>query len=115
MVENRIKPPGRRGPAPSPEETWIKTFLEFSGTDNVTRVYRADLRGVSLTRAVEAICRGEMVRSEKCEGSGALCTFRHESDDATVEAEVFFSAGEMVLEIRGAEVVTEDDSEPDAA
>jgi len=107
-------PSPRRRP-PMPEEAWIKAFLEYSGTDNVTRFYRFDLHGVSLTRAIEAVCNGELVACEKCDGPGAICRFRHESDDETVEVEVFFIANEMILEIRGADVVMEEESEPDAA
>jgi hypothetical protein len=117
MVKNREEPPQRSNVKrlPTPEETWIKGFLEFSGTDNVTRFYRADLRGVSLTKAVEAICQGDLIRSEKCDGPGSVCTFRHESEDGAVEVKVFFVASEMVLEIRGANAVKEVNGEPDAA
>jgi hypothetical protein len=115
MVENRDeRPKGRGRRPPTPEELWIKGFLEYSGTDNITRIYRFDLHGVSLTRAIEAICCGELIWSDKCDGPGAICTFRHESDDI-VEVVVFFAAGEMVLEIRGAKVVTEEPGEPNAA
>ena len=86
----------------------------FSGTDNVTRVCRADLHGVSLTRALEAIFLGEMVYANKCDGPGTVCVFRHEGDDGLVEAKVFFVAGETQLEIQGATIV-EVKSEPDDA
>ena len=118
MVENRDEPPPalktRRRRRPTPEELWIRAFLEFSGTDNITRFCRADLHGVSLTRAIEAIFLGEMVRSEKCEGPGAVCTFLHDDENGSVEVEVFFVAGEMRLEIRGA-LTVEAQSEPNDA
>lgn len=115
MVEDREEPPKptRRRP-PSPEEVWIRGFLEFSGTDNTTRFCRADLKGVSLTKALETIFLGEMTRSEKCEGPGALCRFEYECEEGLIVVDVFFVANEMKLEIRGA-VIVEVQSEPDAA
>ena len=41
--------------------------------------------------------------------------FSHESDDDEVEVTVWFGAGEMVLEFRGARKVKEIKSEPDDA
>ena len=118
MVENRDEPPPepekRRRRQPTPEEVWIRGFLEFSGTDNVTRYWRDDLRGVSLTRVIEAIFLGEMVRSKKCEGPGTVCTFLHDEEAGSVEVEVFFVAGEMRLEIREA-LTVEVQSEPNDA
>jgi hypothetical protein len=115
MVESRDVPPEpKRQHRPTPEEVWIRGFLEFSGTDNVTRYCRADLRGVSLTRVIEAIFLGEMIRSNKCDGAGAVCLFHHESDCDAVDVEVFFVAGEMKLEIRGA-LTVEVQGEPNAA
>jgi len=55
-----------------------------------------------------------MVRSEKCEGPGAVCTFLHDDENGSVEVEVFFVAGEMRLEIRGA-LTVEAQSEPNDA
>ena len=117
MVEYRNDPPElkKRHRRPTPEETWIRGFLEFSGTDNITRYCRADLRGVSLTRAIEAIFLGELISSEKWDGPGAVCVFEHESEDGlVVQVEVFFTAGDMVVELRGA-VTVEVQGEPDAA
>lgn len=106
--------PKKRRRRASPEAVWIRGFLEFSGTDSVTRYCCANLHGVSLTRALEAIFLGDMVRSEN-DGTGAVCLFRHEEDDEVgVEVEVFFVASEMKLEIRGAMIV-EVKREPDAA
>jgi hypothetical protein len=115
MVEDRDEKPHKRRRRVTPEETWIRGFLEFSGTDNITRVCRADLNGLSLTLAIEAIFLGEMTSSMKCDdGPGAICTFQYEADVGIVEVEVFFVAGEMTLEIRGAMTV-EVRSEPNDA
>lgn len=107
--------PRQRQRQKTPEEVWIRGFLEFYGTDNVTRFFRADLRGVSLTRAVEAVVLGEMVGTEKCEGAGAISTFEYEADDGeVVRVNVFFVADEMKLEFREAYIV-EVEGEPNAA
>lgn len=92
---------------PGPEEIWIKAFLEFSGTDRVTRFYRDGMQGVSLTRAVEALRLGDCLYTEKCDGPGAICRFEHQSDDDAVEVTVFFVAADEVLEIREARVLME--------
>jgi hypothetical protein len=91
--------------------------MELSGTENITRLYPEDMGGVSLTRAAEALLRGECIRAEKRDGPGTDCTFRHESDDDVVEVEVFFESSTQILEIRGARVVEvmEVDGEPNAA
>lgn len=96
------------------EETWVRGFLEHSGTENITRFCPQDMIGVSLTRACEALSLGTCVYSDKCEGSGAICTFEHESEDDIVEVTVVFVAAEETLEILKARV-KENDSEPNAA
>jgi hypothetical protein len=116
MVSKGDDPPKRkRRSRRAPEVIWIRAFLGISGTENITRFCRDDLNGVSLTRAIEAIQRGECVSTDKCDGPGAICTFVHESDDDEVEVQVFFEAGTVMLEIRGARRVKEVESEPDAA
>lgn len=105
----------RAPPALKPEEVWVLSFLEFTGTDNITRFCQEDLNGVSLTRAVEALQCGGLIWSEKCEGTGTICSFEHESDDDVVEVVVWFSSVESKLEIRRAMRVEENDREPDAA
>jgi hypothetical protein len=114
MVDKGDDPPKRKRRL-TPEQIWIRGFLEFYGTENVSRFCRDDLGGVSLIRIVDALLRGEHISSEKCEGPGAVCVFSHESDDDEVEVTVWFEAGEMVLEFRGARKVKEIKSEPDEA
>jgi hypothetical protein len=100
---------------PSAEEVWVKNFLRYHGTDNVTRFVKATLNGVSLTRAVQAVLMGDMISAEKCDGPGCICVFRHE-DDNVVDVEVFFEANVMNLEIRATSIVIkETGSEPNAA
>ena len=99
----------------TPEEIWVRGFLGTSGTQNVTRAYLDGLVDVSLTRAVEGLCCGTCVSVEKCDGPGCVCVFEHESDDDAVEVTVFFVAAEEVLEVRGARILMEAKSEPDAA
>jgi len=106
---------GRRRRRHSPEERWVRSFLEYAGTENVTRFCPENLQGVSLTRAVQALARGFCVSAEKCDGAGSVCVFEDADDDiGAVEVTVFFIASEEVLEIRGARV-KEKDSEPNAA
>lgn len=104
MVEGRNVPIELGGQAyePSEEAIWIRKFLEYSGTQNITRFRVADMIDVSLTRAREAILEGVEVHSEKCDGPGSICVFRHAAEDGVVEVEVYFVANEMMLEIRGA-------------
>ncbi|WP_108682243.1 hypothetical protein [Methyloceanibacter sp. wino2] len=103
-------------PSPRQEEIWIRAFVEYSGTGGVTCFCQADMGGVSLTRAIEALQLGECVLSSKCEGPGAICVFEHESEDDTVEVTVFFDSSIHALEIRAACVVKEEnEGEPDAA
>lgn len=111
----RPKPPKRhRKRIPSPEEVWVKAFVEFTGTTSVTAFCAADLGGVSLTRVVEALRMGSMTWANKCDGSGSICAFEHAADDQdTVEVVVWFEANEEKLEIREARrIIKEDDSEP---
>ena len=84
-------------------------------TENVTRFCRDDLGGVSLIRIAQALMCGEHVSSEKCEGPGTVCIFSHESDDDEVEVTVWFDAGGIVLELKGARKVKEMTSEPNNA
>lgn len=100
---------------PPPEEIWLREFVAFYGTENVTRVATSRLHGVSVTRAAEAIARGSVVSSEKSDGQGCVCRVQHLSDDDFVEVEVRFNAGTMMLEICGACVLEEQDGESDAA
>lgn len=119
MIQKLGDPPksrsSRRRKRKSPEAIWVRGFLEFSGTENLTAVCTADLNGVSLTRAVEALSRGDCISSEKCDGPGTLCTFRHEGEDDLVEVDIFFEAGSVVLKIERARTVLEVSREPDAA
>lgn len=115
MAKNGDDPPKpKKRRRLTPEQIWIRDFLEFYGTDNVTRFCRDDLGGVSLIRIVQALARGDHVSSEKCDGPGAVCVFLHESDDDEVEVTVWFEAGTMMLELRGARKVKEKNNE-DAA
>jgi hypothetical protein len=115
MVKNNDDPSKRRRWQLTPEQKWIREFLEFYGTDNITRFCQADLNDVSLIRIVEVLTRGDHVSSEKCDGHGAVCIFEHASDDDQVEVTVWFAAGEMELEIKWARKVKEMKGEPDAA
>ncbi len=116
MANNGDDPPKRKRRRPlTPEQVWIREFLEFYGTENVTRFCRDDLGGVSLIRIAEALTYGDQVSSEKCDGPGTVCVLSHEFDDDEVEVTVWFEAGGMVLEITGARKVKEIKSEPDNA
>jgi|GraSoiStandDraft_11_1057310.scaffolds.fasta_scaffold334930_2 hypothetical protein len=118
MVDNSEDPPPKkpRRRRRTAEEIWVKEFLGFSGTDNVTRFCKGDLSGVSLTRAVQALCRGDCIQAEKCDGPGTVCTFVDQDDDDLVEVVVFFIASESILEIRAARRVNQEEkNEPDAA
>jgi hypothetical protein len=100
----------------SSEEIWIREFVAFAGTENITRYCSDDLGGVSLTRVMETLMRGELTLTSKCDGPGTLCTYEHYSDEGDgVEVTVWFVATEAALEIREARCVKEDDSEPNAA
>lgn len=118
MVDQRDDPSqGRkvRAKPPEPELVWVRDFLSVGGTDNITRYCRDDLNGVGLTRVVEGLMCGDLLWSEKCDGVGTLCLFRHCSEgDDVVEVLIWFSSGEAKLEIRGARV-EENDREPNAA
>lgn len=109
------KAKARRPRRLTPEETWVRGFLGFSGTANVTRIWLDDLDGVNIIRAAEALVRGHCVSVEKCDGPGCVCVFKQVSDDDAVEVTIYFVAAEAILEIRGARVITEVRSEPDAA
>lgn len=100
---------------PSPEEVWIREFVWFYGTENLTRIFRDRLSGVSVTRALEALTIGTVVSVSKEDGPGCICRVRHRSDDNLVEVEVFFEANIMELEIREANIIEESESEPNAA
>jgi hypothetical protein len=116
MVENREESspkPKRRHE--SEEEKWVRSFLAYSSTDNITRFCEDNLNGVSLIRAVEALLVGECIQSDKCDEPGSICTFRHQSEEDTVEVRVFFEANVMVLEILEASTVREEKDESDAA
>jgi hypothetical protein len=97
-----VKDPPKRKRALTPEQIWIRAFVEYSGTENVIRYRRANLGDVTLIRAAEVMLLGDQVSSEKCDGLGAVCVLRHESEDDEVEVTVWFVAAEMVLEILGA-------------
>lgn len=115
MVKNEEDLQKRKRRQLTPEQEWIRAFLEFYGTENITRFCEADLNGVALIRVVEALLCGDQISSEKCSGPGTICVFEHESDADQVEATVWFAAGEMMLEIKGTRKVKETDGEPDAA
>lgn len=119
MVDERDEPKmklrGRRKSLPA-EALWVREFLKFTGTENVSRVNVDDLNGVGLTRVVEALVLGEMISSEKCEGPGTVCTFEHISDEEDVVAvTIWFEAATGKLVILAAWRVMEDDSETHAA
>jgi hypothetical protein len=113
----RPRSPKRRLKRPSPEEVWVREFVEFTGTDGVTSFNTADLNGVSLTRAIEALRSGNLAWANKSDGSGSLCCFEHSADPQdAVEVTVWFEANEQKLEIREARrIIMENDSEPNAA
>jgi hypothetical protein len=100
---------------PPSEQTWIRNFIEFYGTDNVTRVFRENLGGVTLIEVVEALATGNLVSAEKLDDAGTTCTLRHASVDAIIEVDVWFVASEIVLEIRAARRVKEMKGETDDA
>jgi hypothetical protein len=98
----------------SPEEIWIRAFVEFYGTDNTTRCCEDDLNGVSLTRVVEALMLGSLAETVHLQRGGCICTISHQSDDDLVEVSVFFDADVMKLEIKKANRM-EQYREPNAA
>lgn len=100
----------------SPELEWIRTFVQYYCTDNITRVWPDKLNGVSLARVLEALQMGSLVSSEKCDGPGCICVIAHRGDDDVVFVEVFFEANVMDLEIRECWKASEErDSEHSAA
>lgn len=110
----------RRAPArrtkPAPEAQWVRDYVSFYGTENVTGIRLARLGGVSITRAVEALQSGIMLSCEKCDGPGCLCTFLHDGDEDTVCVDIYFESNVMRLEIREAwSTKKEKTGEPDAA
>lgn len=121
MVNQQSTPKPRRPKArpkqPSPEEVWVKEFVEFTGTDGVTSFVAADLNGVSLTRIVEVLRLGDLSWANKSNGAGSVCSFRHSTDPQdVVEVIVWFEANEQKLEIQEAKrIILEDDNEPNAA
>lgn len=117
MVQQKASKPRlvRRRRKPAPEEVWVKAFVEYTGTVNVSAFDASQLHEVSLTRIIEALRRGSMTWTTKC-SVGAICAFEHMSDDDEVEVVVWFEANQAKLEIREARrIVKEDDSEPNAA
>lgn len=96
-------------------QTWIRAFVRFYGTENVTRFCAEDLHGVSLARVVAALRKGLVMSMEKCQGPGTICTIEHFSDDDCVEVTVFFESQIMTLEIQGARIIEEQNDEHDAA
>src|SRR6476620_11115876 len=97
------------------EETWLREFVGFHGTDGVTRFCEEDLDGVSLTLAVEALRCGTVVDSEKCDGPGTVCTVEYYTEeDALVTVLVHFASSEESLTILKAKI-EEPDREPDHA
>ena len=101
MPEKRNR---QRVPSFPDEETWLRSFVGFHGTDGVIR-----FGGVSLVRIIEALLCGEVVASEKCDGPGAVCIVEHhrEEDAALVSVRVHFVSNEEELTILEAAVVRE--------
>ena len=118
-ASKQYKQPKRRRKRvePPPEQVWVRAFVAFTGTDNVTSFCSEDLGGVSLTRIVETLNVGTMTWSNVSEGGGCTCTFVHVADEAdVVEVLVWFKANEEWLEVRKARrLIMEDDCEPNAA
>jgi hypothetical protein len=97
------------------EETWLREFVGFHGTDGVTRFCEEDLDGVSLVQIAEAIQRGSVVEAEKCDGPGALCKVEHYTEEnALITVSVHFASGEETLTILKAGI-EEFGREPDDA
>ena len=61
------------------EQSWLRGFVGFHGSNGVTSFVEEDLE-VSLVRALEAICLGEVVSVEKCEEPGTECVVEHRSE-----------------------------------
>lgn len=96
------------------EESWLREFVGFHGTDGVIRFCEEDLDGVSLIAVVEALLCGEVIGAEKCDGPGTDCMVEYFKDEALVTVWVHFASGEETLTIRKARI-EEFDREPDHA
>jgi hypothetical protein len=99
------------------EETWLREFVGFHGTDGVTRFYEEDLGGVSLVRVLEVLVCGSVVAAEKCDGPGTICTVElyDEEEVALILVKVHFVSSEDTLTILSAEVMRELENGPDHA
>jgi len=98
------------------EETWLKEFVGFHGTDQVTEYSKDDLGGVSLTRIVEAIVCGAVVWADKSDGPGVDCIVEHYADEGDcVRAFLHFVSNEEKLTISAAERIEESGHEPNRA
>jgi hypothetical protein len=98
------------------EQTWIREFVGFHGTEGVTRFSESDLGGVSLTLVIEALTGGTVVSAEKCDGRGTVCVVEYytEEDDLVVVT-IHFVSNEGELTILSAEMREGLNSEPDRA
>ena len=98
------------------EQRWLRSFVGFHGSNGVTSFVEEDLE-VSLVQALEAICLGEVVSVEKCEGPGTECVVEHRSEgDPWIAVRLRFVSNEEKLHIFEARPWRETTNEtPDAA
>jgi hypothetical protein len=98
------------------EETWLREFVGYHGTDCVTVFYEGNLGGVSLTLVIEAVACGTVVSSEKCNGPGTICEVQYRTEDGeSVLVTVHFVSNEEQLTLLSAEVEKERGNETDHA
>lgn len=85
------------------EETWLRAFVEFEGTENSIRFSDDDLGGVSLVRVLQALMLGSVISAEKCDDPGTICVvFYSSEEDISIFAKVHFISNEYVLTILSA-------------
>jgi hypothetical protein len=113
MPVKRIHRKSRRYPH---EETWLREFLGYHGTDGVTSFVDEDLGGASLTLVVEALCCGIVVAAGVPDGSGTRCVVEYYTEDGSgIVVIVHFSSSEERLRIISAELRKGLEDEPDHA
>lgn len=98
------------------EQLWIRSFVAFYGTENVTRYCEDDLNGIFLVQVLEALTLGTVVSAEKCDGPGTNCTIVYNEGYSIIRVDVHFVSSEMKLSILSAQRSLEANDEPyDAA
>jgi len=98
------------------EETWLREFVGYHGTDCVIVFHEGGMGDVSLTLAIEAIACGTVVSSEKCDGPGTNCRVQYRTEDGeSVLLNVHFVSNEEQLTLLSAEVEKERGNETDHA